>query len=191
MESRLDDQRRGARDPVELAGNGGRHDQGAFGGGATGPNPTDRGKTGTKRSVRSDARGMPLGLAVAGANRNDFKMLQETLDRIPVTPPPAESDNGARRPNLCLDQGYDDAAVRARVPAFGWSAHSRTRGEETQAKRDIPGHRARRWVVERTHSWMNRFRRLLIRWEKETANHIATLHFARAWHAHRVAGVAV
>ena len=162
-----------------------------LGGDATGPNPTDRGKTGTKRSILTDARGITVGLAVAGAHRNDFKLVQETLDSMPVPPPPAESDNDGERPNLCLDKGYDYAEVRAQVQACGWSAHIRTRGEEKQAKRDIPGYRARRWVVERTHSWMNRFRRLLIRWEKKTENYVAMLHFACAWHAYRAAGVAV
>ncbi|MFZ0325859.1 MAG: transposase, partial [Nitrososphaeraceae archaeon] len=52
-----------------------------------------------------------------------------------------------------------------------------------------PKYRARRWVVERTHSWMNRFRRLLIRWEKKVENHIATLHFACAWITYRRAGI--
>jgi hypothetical protein len=86
---------------------------------------------------------------------------------------------------------YDYTEVCEQVQAFGWSAHIRIRGEEKQAKREIPGYRARRWVVERTHSWMNRFRRLLTRWEKKTENFRAMLHFACAWQAYRAAGVAV
>ena len=116
-------------------------------------------------------------------------MLQDTLHSMPVTPPQAESDT--ERPNLCLNKGYDYAEVREQVQSFGWTAHIRTRGEEKQAKREIPGYRARRWVVERTHSWMNRFRRLLIRWEKKTEDYMAMLHFACAWHAYRAAGLAV
>jgi putative transposase len=53
-------------------------------GGKTGPNPTDRGKTGTKRSILVDGRGVVLGVAVAGANKVDFQLLQETLDSIPA-----------------------------------------------------------------------------------------------------------
>ena len=49
------------------------------------------------------------------------------------------------------------------------------------------GYRARRWVVERAHSWMNRFRRILIRWEKKAANYLALLHFACAWITFRAA----
>ncbi len=60
---------------------------------------------------------------------------------------------------------------------FGFTLHRRTRGEETRAKRQA-GAKARRWVVERTHSWLNRFRRLLIRWEKRPDTSLALLHFA-------------
>ena len=74
---------------------------------------------------------------------------------------------------------------------WGYTAHIRTRGEEAKAKERIPGYRARRWVVERTHSWLNRFRRLLIRWEKKAENYLAMLHFACAWITFRAAGVRI
>jgi transposase len=61
-------------------------------------------------------------------------------------------------------------------------------GKKTKKKK-IPGYRARRWVVERTHSWLNRFRRLLVRWEKKTKNYSAMLHFASAWITFRAAGL--
>jgi putative transposase len=130
-------------------------------------------------------------LAVAGANRNDFKLLKDTVASMPVPPPPADPADDRHRTNLCLDKGYDYPEVRQQVESFGWTAHIRTRGEEKQAKRDLPGYRARRWVVERTHSWMNRFRRLLVRWEKKIENYVAMLHLACAWHAYRAAGVPV
>ena len=66
-----------------------------------------------------------------------------------------------------MDKGYDYPDVRQTVDDFGYTAHIKTRGEEEQERQELPGYRARRWVVERTHSWMNRFRRLLIRWEKK------------------------
>ena len=68
----------------------------------TGPNPTDRGKLGTKRSVVTDARGVPVGFAVAGANVPDYKLLEATLDAMPVQRPEALLD---RALNLCLGQG--------------------------------------------------------------------------------------
>jgi transposase len=68
--------------------------------------------------------------------------------------------------------------VRELAAEFGFTLHLRTRGEEIQALAGEVGYRARRWVVERTHSWLNRFRRLLIRWEKRPENYLAMLHLA-------------
>ena len=91
--------------------------------------------------------------------------------------------------NLALDKGYDYVDIRQLVDEWGYTAHIKTRGEEAEAKREISGYRARRWVVERTHSWMNRFRRLLVRWEKNSENYLAMLHFACAWITFRAAGL--
>ncbi len=144
-----------------------------LGGEDTGPNPTDRAKQGVKRSMLTDGRGVPLGVAVAGANRPDMKLVEETLESIPIEQPvPTEEDPQ----NLCLDAGYDYEDVRQTIEAWGYTAHIRPRHEEAAQKATIPGYRARRWVVERTHSWMNRFRRLLIRWEKKTENYLAFVH---------------
>ena len=85
-----------------------------------------------------------------------------------------------RPQNMCLDKGYDFLEVRELVAMWGYTARISSRGEERAAKRKVPGYRARRWVVERTHSWLNRFRRLLIRWEKDVGNYLAMLHFACA-----------
>jgi len=68
--------------------------------------------------------------------------------------------------------------VRDLVESFGFEAHIRSRGEENNQKKRSKKFKARRWVVERTHSWMNRFRRVLIRWEKKALNYQAILHFA-------------
>ena len=70
---------------------------------------------------------------------------------------------------MCLDKGYDYEEVRDSLQEFGFTAHIRARGEEAQALKRHAGVKARRWVVERTHSWMNRFRRVLIRWDKKAA----------------------
>jgi putative transposase len=157
-----------------------------LGGAGTGPNLTDRSKSGTKRSLLTDGRGVPLGVAVDGANRNDMKMVRATLEaQVGKRPKPTK-----RKPqNLCLDKGYDFDQVRDILAEFGYIPHIRARGEETVAKKNIPGYRARRWVVERTHSWMNRFRRLLIRWEKKVENYVAMLEFACAFIAFRAAMV--
>ena len=129
---------------------------------------------------------MPLAVAVAGANTHDKWLVQPTLKNLAVERPAPTS----RHPqHFCADKGYDYADVRELVAEWGYTAHIKSRGQEEAERKAIPGYRARRWVVERTHSWMNRFRRLLIRWEKKTANYVGFLHFACAWITFRAAGV--
>jgi putative transposase len=151
-----------------------------------GKNPTDRGKIGTKRSVLTDGGGVPIGLAVEGANRNDFKMVQETLTSILVERPMPTPEQPQ---GMCLDKGYDFDEVRELLAAFGFTAHIRARGEEAQAIKREAGYKARRWVVERTHSWMNRFRRLLVRWDKKVCNYLAFLHLTCAYITYRRSGL--
>jgi putative transposase len=143
----------------------------------TGPNPTDRGKRGVKRSLLVDGRGLPLSVALAGANINDHKLMRQTLEALATARPRP----GPEAPqNLCLDKGYDYDEPRALAEEFAFTLHLRTRGEERREKVRHAGAKARRWVVERTHSWLNRFRRILIRWEKKPQNYLAMLHFALA-----------
>ena len=139
-----------------------------------------------KRSLLTDGGGIPIGLAVDGANRNDFKLVNETLASMPVERPVA--DQNAPQ-GLCLDKGYDYDEVRDLAKEFGYTAHIRSRGEEAQALKRNARFRARRWVVERTHSWLNRFRRILIRWEKKAENYLGLLHLACAIITCRRAGV--
>jgi transposase len=155
-------------------------------GGKTGPNPTDRGKSGVKRSVLTEGHGVPIGLVVEGANRHDMKLARTTLESLVVTRPvPTEE----QPQGLCLDAGYDYDEVYALVREFGFTAHVRSRGDEAIAIQREAGFKARRWVVERAHSWLNRFRRLLIRWEKKPENYLALLHFACGLIAFRAAGL--
>ncbi len=144
----------------------------------------DRGKQGTKRSLLVEAGGVPVGLCVAGANKNDFKLLAETLWSIPVERP----EPTAKSPqHLCLDKGYDYQKVRWIAGAFGFVAHIRSRGEEVTERK--VGQKARRWLVERTHSWMNRFRSILTRWTKKAANYEGLLHFVCGLISYRAAGL--
>ncbi len=123
----------------------------------------------------TEGKGIPVGLAVDGANRHDMKMSRRTLESIPLERPKPTK----RKPQgLCLDKGYDYNEVRDLVKEFGFTAHIRTRGEEAKEIKKKAGYKARRWVVERTHSWLNRFRRILIRWEKLGETYIAMLHLA-------------
>ena len=149
-----------------------------LGGENTGKNLTDRGKLGAKRSLLTEAAGVPVGLAIAGANRHDMKLVKPTLASIPVARPTPTPDAPQ---GMCMDKGYDYDEGRDILREFGFTAHIRARGEEAQAIKQEAGFRARRWVVERTHSWMDRFRRILIRWDKKSENSLALLHFACAW----------
>ena len=127
-----------------------------------------------------------MGLAVDGANRHDMKLVGATVDSLPAPRPLPTRENPQ---GLCLDKGYDYDEVRRTVEKFGFTAHIRSRGEEARAIKKEAGFKARRWVVERTHSWLNRFRRILIRWDKSPDNYIAFLHFACALIALRAAGL--
>ncbi len=127
-----------------------------------------------------EGSGIPIGLAVDGANRHDMKLVGATLESVVL-----KRTESKIAPNLCLDKGYDYDEVRGLAKEFGYTAHIRARGEEAQAIKRKAGFKARRWVVERTHSWMNRFRRILIRWEKKPENYLALLHFVCGWITYR------
>ncbi len=157
-----------------------------LGGDETGRNPTDRGKQGVKRSLLTEGHGVPIGLAIDGAHRHDLKLARPTLEGLVAERPEAteEAPQG-----MCLDKGYNDDEVRAILREFGFTAHSRARGEEAKALTMDAGKRARRWVVECSHSWMHRSRRILVRWDKRPEHDLALLHCAGALIALRAAGV--
>jgi putative transposase len=134
----------------------------------------------------TEGHGVPIGLAIDGANRHDMKLVRATLESIVVKRPVVSEEE---KQNMCLDKGYDFDEVRALLAEFGFTAHIRARGEEALLLKREAGFRARRWVVERSHSWMNRFRRILIRWDKKPENYLAFLHFACALVALRAAGL--
>jgi transposase len=143
----------------------------------TGPNPTDRAKSGTKRSILTDGRGVPLAVVVAGANQNDFKLTAATLDALQASRPEPTS---ARPQGLCLDKGYDYAEVYTLLEERGYTPHIRPFDEEVLLLTRDPEFLPRRWVVERTHSWLNRFRGLLIRWSKKAGNFLGLVQLACA-----------
>jgi len=90
---------------------------------------------------------------------------------------------------LCLDKGYDYDEIRDLAEEFKFTLHLRTRGREAQEIKRKTGRKARRWVVERTHSWLNRFRRILVRWEKLLETYLAMLHLALAIITWRATGL--
>lgn len=157
-----------------------------LGGEKTGPNPTDRGKKGVKRSIVTDGQGVPIGLTVAGANCVDFKMAPTTLTTLAVQRPSVEATG---KQHMCLDKGYDYPEIDELMATFEFTAHIARRGQATQKIKRSTRKKARRYVVERAHSWLNRFRGILIRWNKKAENYIAMLHFALAVIAYRASGL--
>ncbi len=144
------------------------------------------GKKGVKRHVLTDGRGVPLSLVVSGANVHDQRELKALLTGIVVRRP---RPRRYRPQTLCLDKGYDSDACRRILCHLGYRDGTKCRGEEQKEKRRDPRKRARRWVVERTHSWMTNWRKILVRYERKVANYLALLCIAAAVTAFRMANV--
>src|SRR3954469_4343383 len=115
-----------------------------LGGESTGKNPTDRGKRGVKRSLLVEGHGVPIGVAIDGANRHDKKLVEATIDSIPVERPDPTPEHPQ---GMCLGKGYDYDNTRELVREFGFTAHVRARGEEAVAWKREAGQKARCWVV--------------------------------------------
>lgn len=123
----------------------------------------------------TDARGIPISIVVDSANRHDVKLARPTLEAIVIERPRVTVE---KKQNLCLDAGYVGDEVQELGREFGFTLHVRPRGEEAKDIKKKAGKKARRWVVERAHSWLNRFRGILIRWEKKAETYLAMLHLA-------------
>ncbi len=137
------------------------------GGDKTGPNPTDRGRLGTKRYLITDRGGIPLAFLLTGANTHDSKPFEDLLDSIP--PIGGKTGRGRRRPDkLHADKAYDHRRCRQACRRRGIAARIARRRIETSQK--LGRHR---WVVERTFAWINRYRRLITRYERRSDIHHA------------------
>jgi putative transposase len=138
------------------------------GGDQIGPNPADRAKQGSKKSLLVDGQGGPLAIVVAPANVNDHFLLKETIGAIVVKRPrPTEKEPQ----HLCLDAGYDNQMSRETVKEHHYQGHirpARGKGPARKSKKKYP---PRRWVVERTFSWLSKCRGLLVRYEKKSRNY--------------------
>lgn len=146
-----------------------------WGGDQIGPNPTDRGKNGTKHRLLTEAGGGPLAVVVAPANVHDTKLLAPTLEAMVVSRPvPTE----AQPQHLCLDKAYDNPTGEAAVREHDYIGHIRRIGEDQREPQTR--HKPRRWVVERTLGWLSKCRGILVRYEKKAQNYLALLQFACA-----------
>ncbi len=146
-----------------------------LGGESVGANPTDRGKGGTKRHIITEAHGLPIALTVTGANVHDKKQVEPLLDSMPFYP-------------LCRMKKTHSTFVPTKgmiMQTFvrlsfyflsGSHQSPRRRTKRTQNARL----QSQKMGLRKNHSWMNRFRRILIRWEKKVDNYLAFLHLACA-----------
>jgi len=130
----------------------------------------------------TEGKGVPIATILSGANRTDMKQLAELLDAKLIEDPLPDAElAGLIERHLCLDRGYDYDACRAAAIARGYTAHippQRSAEHPLPPPGDPQRHPPRRWVVEVAHSWFNRFRRLLIRWDKQAAHYLAFVQLA-------------
>jgi transposase len=145
------------------------------GGEAVGPNPTDRGKPGSKRHVLTDRNSVPFAVVLTAANVHDSKVFEELVDAVG----PIKRSSGGRprkRPEkLHADKAYDYPRCRENLRRRGIKSRIARRGKDASER--LGRHR---WVVERTLAWLARYRRLLVRYERRADIHEAFLYLGCA-----------
>lgn len=158
---------------MEPGGAGQPEPAGKGGGRDVGPNPTDKGKPGSKHHVFVDRQGTPLAAEVTAANVHDSRMVEPMLDAV-VPVRTGRRGRPRRRPDkLHADKGYDYRRCRDACVRRGIKHRIARRGIESKTR--LGRHR---WVVERTLAWLARYRRLAVRYERLVAVHRAWLHLA-------------
>jgi transposase len=130
-----------------------------------------------------DGAGVPLAQVVTGANRQDVSQLEVLLDSFQIERP----DIFETPRHLCLDKSYSGEPALKIVVLRGFIPHIKSRGQEKSEKQTHPDSRVRRWVMEAAHSWMNRFRKILVRFEKLESSYLGLLMLACAFIAFRKA----
>lgn len=118
--------------------------------------------------------GWPLGVALAGANVHDTKMLERTIDAMIVKRPNPKR----HEQHLCLDKGYDNPTGHTTTAKKHYTSHIRRIGEEKFDAHGKKKHPARRWVVERLLAWLSKCRAILVRFAKKSANYLAVIQLA-------------
>lgn len=147
----------------------------AVGGGEkTGPNPTDRGKPGSKHHILTDAQGIPLNVILTGANRHDVTQLLPLIDKAPAVA--GKPGHPRQHPDSIYgDRAYDSEPHRTELRRRGITPFLAKRNTEHGS-----GLGVYRWVAERTVSWFHQFRRLRIRFERRHDIHEAFLTLAES-----------
>jgi putative transposase len=149
-----------------------------LGGSKTGKNPTDRGKLGSKVHLLVDQGGAPLAIFITGSNEHDKWSADDLIVHIVAKRPNREQ-------HFCADKGYDYEDVHQFVGLHNYIEHIKHRRRRNEPKDECtaPGEKnfpARRWVVERTFSWLAKRRSIATRWCKKSQNWLAFVHMACA-----------
>ena len=157
----------------------------------TGNNPTDRSKLGTKRHILTDRKGIPLSAVISSANTHDIKLVTDVVDKVVIRRPSFKYRNRRirikRQQHLCLDKGYNSEHEEKELTKRGYILHipikkkkkgSNNEKDVTQAILNVKKYSPKRWVVERTNSWHNRFRKLFTRYEKKWENYLGLVQFS-------------
>jgi putative transposase len=158
----------------------------------TGNNPTDRSKLGTKRHILTEKKGIPLSVVISPASTHDINLVTDVVDNTIIKRPNAlfRSKPRSRRrrllQNLCLDKGYKSAEEERELIKRGYVLHipiKKKKGKKGEEGEEIaiPNRKKyspKRWVVERTNSWHNRYRKLFTRYEKKAENYLGLMQFS-------------
>ncbi len=155
-----------------------------------GNNPTDRSKLGTKRHILTDKKGIPLSAVISSANTHDIKLVTDVVDNVVIRRPSSKSKNGKRvlQQHLCLDKGYHSTQEKQELIKRRYVVHipikkKKKKGTNNEKEITLPistikKYSPKRWVVERTNSWHNRFRKLFTRYEKKSENYLGLVQFS-------------
>ena len=154
----------------------------------TGNNPTDRSKLGTKRHILTDKNGIPLSVVITPASVHDIKAVTNVIDNSVIKQPfvsnkPKEGMRQRKYHHLCLDRAYNSKSTENEIIKRGYVPHipyKRKRGQpiEMTCRMNYQTAKNKRWVVERTNSWHNRFRKLFTRYEKKVENYLGLVQLS-------------
>ena len=155
----------------------------------TGNNPTDRSKLGqAKRHILTDKQGIPLSAVISSASTHDIKAVTDVIDNTVIKRKPSSYFTKKKRTNhhhhLCLDRAYNSKRIEKEIIKRGYIPHipyKRKRGQkknENSNQKKYSSAKNKRWVVERTNSWHNRFRKLFIRYERKMKNYLSLVQLS-------------
>src|SRR6476469_6732209 len=152
-----------------------------------GSSPVDRSKLGTKRHILTDKQGIPISAIISSASTHDIKAVADVIDNTVIKRKPSSYFTKKKRTNhhqLCLDRAYNSKRIEKEIIKRGYALHipyKRKRGQkkkENSNQKKYSSAKNKRWVVKRTNSWHNRFRKLFIRYERKMENYLGLVQLS-------------